>query len=75
MIEITVVLIILDFRKAFDTTSQSIFLGKISITQLNRHGKIFINDLDARLKGIISNFSYDTKLGRAADSLKGREAL
>lgn len=62
-------------QKSFDTISHSIFLDKISSTQLNNHDRIFINDLDARLKGIINKFAYDTKLGIAVDSLKGKEAL
>ncbi|NXA72410.1 RTJK polymerase, partial [Thryothorus ludovicianus] len=36
---------------------------------------IFTNDLAAELEGVISKFSDDTKLGRAVDSLEGREAL
>ncbi|KAJ7395247.1 hypothetical protein BTVI_156716 [Pitangus sulphuratus] len=36
---------------------------------------IFINDLDAGLEGILSEFTDDTKLGGAVDSLKGREML
>lgn len=36
---------------------------------------IFINDLDAGLEGILSQFANSTKLGRAVDSLEDREAL
>ncbi|KAJ7396007.1 hypothetical protein BTVI_149422 [Pitangus sulphuratus] len=36
---------------------------------------IFINNLDTGLKGILSKFAHDTKLGAAVDSLEGREAL
>ncbi|KAJ7403167.1 rna-directed dna polymerase from mobile element jockey-like [Pitangus sulphuratus] len=36
---------------------------------------IFINDLDTGLEVILSKFTYDTKLGGAADFLEGREAL
>lgn len=35
--------------------------------------KVFMNDRG--VKCILSNFEEDTKLGGAADSLKGREAL
>ncbi|TRZ24712.1 hypothetical protein HGM15179_002414 [Zosterops borbonicus] len=36
---------------------------------------IFINDLEAELEEILSKFTDHTKLGGAADSLQGREAL
>ncbi|KAK4810827.1 hypothetical protein QYF61_008799 [Mycteria americana] len=36
---------------------------------------IFINHLDARVECTLSKFAEDTKLGGAADSLEGREAL
>ncbi|KAJ7418002.1 rna-directed dna polymerase from mobile element jockey-like [Pitangus sulphuratus] len=36
---------------------------------------IFINDVDAGLEGILNKFADETKLGGAADSLEGREAL
>lgn len=36
---------------------------------------IFINDLDAGLEGVLSQFANSTKLGRAVDSQEGREAL
>ena len=36
---------------------------------------VFKNDLDARLKGILSTFADDIKLRGAIDSLEGREAL
>lgn len=75
IIEITVVVIILDFRKALDTISCNTFLDNTPSAQLNYHGSIFINDVDAGLKGIISKFAYDTKLGRPVDSPKEKEAL
>jgi len=36
---------------------------------------VCINDLDAELEGIVSQFADDPKLGGAVDFLKGREAL
>lgn len=36
---------------------------------------IFVNNLDAGLEGILSQFANNTKLGRAIDSPEGREAL
>jgi len=36
---------------------------------------VFVNDLDAGLEGIPSTFADNSKLGGAADSLEGREAL
>lgn len=36
---------------------------------------VFINDLDAELEDILSKSVDDTKLGGAADSLKGKETL
>ncbi|KAJ7406023.1 hypothetical protein WISP_136290 [Willisornis vidua] len=36
---------------------------------------IFVKDLDTGLEGILSKFTDDTKLGGAADSLKGKEVL
>lgn len=36
---------------------------------------LFINDLDAGLEGILSQFANSTKPGRAVDSLEGSEAL
>ncbi|RMC12657.1 hypothetical protein DUI87_10181 [Hirundo rustica rustica] len=36
---------------------------------------VFINDLDTGLEGKQSKFTEDTKLGRAVESLKGKEAL
>ncbi|RMC12669.1 hypothetical protein DUI87_10193 [Hirundo rustica rustica] len=37
--------------------------------------KIIINDLDTGLEGKQSKFTEDTKLGRAVESLEGKEAL
>lgn len=36
---------------------------------------VFINDLDARTRYTLSKFTDDSKLGRAVDSLEGREIL
>lgn len=36
---------------------------------------VFINDLDARLEGILSQFADDPKLGGAVAFLRGRKAL
>ena len=36
---------------------------------------VLINDLGAALEAILSESAGDTKLGEAADCLKGREAL
>ncbi|KAJ7414840.1 hypothetical protein WISP_81238 [Willisornis vidua] len=36
---------------------------------------IFINDLDEGMDAILSKFANNTKLGKAVDSLEGREAL
>ncbi|KAJ7396323.1 rna-directed dna polymerase from mobile element jockey-like [Pitangus sulphuratus] len=36
---------------------------------------VFISDLDSGLKGTLSKFADDTKLGGAVDSLQGRETL
>jgi len=36
---------------------------------------VFIKDLDTEIESTLSKFAYDTELGAAVDSLKGREAL
>lgn len=37
--------------------------------------KLFINDLDVRLGGVLSKFTFNTKLPGAVDCFKGSEAL
>ncbi|KAJ7428255.1 RNA-directed DNA polymerase from mobile element jockey-like protein [Pitangus sulphuratus] len=64
--------IFLDFCKTFDTVSHRILLDKMSSTQLDKH---IVPQVDAELKGMLSKFVDDTKLGGAVDSLEGREAL
>ncbi|KAJ7412809.1 hypothetical protein WISP_94495 [Willisornis vidua] len=64
--------IFLDFGKAIDNVSHSIFLDKMSGTQLNKH--IMSNGMSSGTQRY-AKFADGTKWGEAVDSLQGRKAL
>ncbi|KAK4826225.1 hypothetical protein QYF61_006266 [Mycteria americana] len=59
--------VFLNFRKAFDTVPPSTLLDRLSSCEMS-------SDLHAGVECTLRQFADDTKLGGAADSLKGQEA-
>lgn len=53
----------------------SLYWGSPGFDFMVRSLNVFINDLEAELKSILSKFVYDTKLGEAVGSLECRETL